>query len=78
MQRLTIAFATPAHASDALAFIDRAKLAVRQTTPSWGGEGGACVQVELEVAIDDLARLQTLLHGVHAIVIPSVAAVAAA
>jgi hypothetical protein len=69
MLRLTIAFATAAHAADGLAFIDRAHLGVRQTAPTEGGEGGRCVQVELEVDIADVRRLETLLHGVHAIVL---------
>jgi hypothetical protein len=69
MLRLTVAFATAAHAAAGLAFIDRAHLDVRQASPSRGGVGGECVQVELEVRADDARRLETLLTGVHAFVV---------
>jgi hypothetical protein len=69
MLRVTVAFATASHAAEGLAFIDRARLGVRQASPSRGGVGGECVQIELEVSRDNAARLETLLCGVHAVVV---------
>lgn len=69
MVRLTVAFATAAHAEYGLAFIDRANLEVRQASPHRGGVGGDVIQLDLDVTARDESRLQTVLLGVNAFVL---------
>jgi len=69
MLRLTVAFATAAHAADSLALIHRAHLTVREVSPSRGGVGGQMVQLDLEVSASDASRLETLLRGLRGFVV---------
>ena len=67
MARVTVAFASPAHARSALQFLSRA-LDVRASAVT-GGDGASMAQVDLDVSGGDVLRFRILLAGVHGLVV---------
>jgi hypothetical protein len=65
--RVTIAFASGAHARSALRFL-AAGVELR-ASPVTGGDGASMAQVEVDVRRADVARFRTLLAGVHGLVV---------
>jgi hypothetical protein len=77
MTHLTVAFASRNHASDALRFLAGSSLAITATPRPCPDDTDLAV-VDIDVPLDERERLDTLLHGVHALVIGEDAAPGAA
>jgi hypothetical protein len=65
--RVTVAFASRAHARSSLSFLARA--VELRASPVTGGDGASMAQVEIDVKHADVGRFRTLLAGVHGLVV---------
>jgi hypothetical protein len=63
--RLTLAFATAAHARGSLAFISRSEVPFEQVSPILDGDLGSFARVDVAVRAVDRVRLLTLVSGTH-------------
>ena len=67
MARVTVAFASGAHARSALRFL--AGAVDLRASPVTGGDGSSMARVDVDVRYADVARFRTLLAGVHGLVV---------
>jgi hypothetical protein len=63
--RLTLAFASAAHARGSLAFIERSEVPFSQVSPITDGDSGSYARVDVAVRIADRGLLMTLVTGMH-------------
>ena len=65
MIRLTIAFASAAHARGSLDFIARSAVPFSQVSPITDGDSSSFARVDIAVRAVDRVRLMTLVTGMH-------------
>ena len=65
MIRMTLAFASAAHARGSLAFIARSAVPFDQVSPIAEGDASSFARVDVMVQATDRARLLTLVTGMH-------------
>ena len=65
MIRMTLAFASAAHARGSLAFISRSEVPFEQLSPITDGDPGSFASVDVAVRSSDRVRLMTLVTGMH-------------
>jgi len=63
--RLTLAFASAAHARGSLAFIAGSEVPFSQVSPITEGDSGSFARVDVAVRFVDRARMMTLVTGMH-------------
>jgi hypothetical protein len=63
--RLTLAFASEAHARGSLAFISRSAVPFEQMSPITDGDSSSFARVDIAVSAADRVRLMTLVTGMH-------------
>ena len=65
MIRLTLAFASAAHARGSLDFIARSAVPFSQVSPITDGDSRSFARVDVAVRAADRGRLMTLVTGMH-------------
>ena len=65
MIRLTLAFASAAHARGSLEFIERSAVPFEQVSPITDGGSSSFARVDVAVRVADSVRLMTLVTGMH-------------
>jgi hypothetical protein len=63
--RLTLAFASAAHARGSLDFISRSAVPFAQMSPITDGDSSSFARVDIAVRAADRVRLMTLVTGMH-------------